>query len=71
MALVKADILEEHIASIIRVTVGEPVTANIPSSLIVVTLMMEAMHSSKMSVLTRVTQRHIPEDGALQNKSNL
>jgi hypothetical protein len=33
------------------------VTANIPSSLILVTLMMEAIRSSEMSVLTRVTSQ--------------
>jgi hypothetical protein len=38
------------------------VTANVvPSSLIRVTLMMEAIRSTKTSVLTRSMQRHIPE----------
>jgi hypothetical protein len=36
--------------------------ANVPSSQILVILMMEALSSSKTSVLTRAMQRNIPGD---------
>jgi hypothetical protein len=39
----------------------------VPSSPTLVILMMEAIRSSEMSVLTRVTLGNIPEDGTLQS----
>jgi hypothetical protein len=43
------------------------VTANIPSSLNHVTLMMEAIRSPETSILTWMTMRNIPEDGILHS----
>jgi hypothetical protein len=44
------------------------VTANVvPSTMILFTLMMEALQSSETSVLTTTTQRYIPEDDILHS----
>jgi hypothetical protein len=58
--LSSGDVSEELSASIIMVTrIGVLVTDNVPSSPIIVTLMMEALSASETSVLTRVTRRNI------------
>jgi hypothetical protein len=74
-ALVRADVSEKRTASIIRAIGGLRttlvrllVTANVvPSPPILVTLLMEAIRSSKTSALTTATRRHVPEDGILHS----
>jgi hypothetical protein len=58
VALVRTDVSEELSASIIRV---------VPSSPILVTLMMKATRSSKTSFLTGAKRRNNPEDSILHS----
>jgi hypothetical protein len=63
VALVGTDVSEERIASSVLLLL---VTANVPSSPILVILSVKAMiRSSESSVLTRTTRRHIPQDSIL------
>jgi hypothetical protein len=53
----------------LRSVLGLLVTTKVPSSPILVTLMMEAICSFETSVITRAIEPNIPEDGILHTQS--
>jgi hypothetical protein len=57
--------------TLVRTDVSEELNAVVPSSPILVNLMMEALSFSETSVLTRATRREIPDDDILQILSGL
>jgi hypothetical protein len=75
VALVRTDVSEERIASIIRVTgIAELGTLAVirnrsKPNLVSLMLIREVTRSSETSVLTRATRRDIPDGGILQRFS--
>jgi hypothetical protein len=72
VTLIRADVSEEHTASVIRMTRIAELEATsaitqVTTSSILVTLIMEEIRSSETSGSTRATWGNIPEDGILHS----
>jgi hypothetical protein len=67
MTVVRTDVLEEVIASIIRGTRMLVTAIVVPSSQTLVTKIMQAIHSTESPVLSRARQHNIQEDGILHH----
>jgi hypothetical protein len=68
VAVVRHDVSEDYFFAACHVLV----TVNFaPSSVMLLTLVVEAIHSSETSVLTRATRSHITEDGIVQITAQL
>jgi hypothetical protein len=67
VAVVRTDVSEERIASIIKALQLLDTANDVPSSLIDFTLMMEVISSTETFVLTKATRRYIPKYGILHS----
>jgi DNA-binding TFAR19-related protein (PDSD5 family) len=68
VALVRTDVSENISVSFVKMTrIGELGTTLAVSSLILVTLIKEALSSSETLVLTRPTRRNIPKDDIIRS----
>jgi hypothetical protein len=68
VALVRTDVWEERIATIIRVTRISALGTTLAVTSNLFTQVIESICSSQTCVLWRATRRHIPEYGILQSR---